>query len=47
MRVRLDGTGLQTAATIDDGGSSLAKWEKGLGTSIFHRNYTGTKRREQ
>jgi len=47
MRVQPAGIELQMAVAIDDGGSSLAKREKGLGTSVFHGNYTGRKRRER
>ena len=34
-------------AAIDDDGSSLAKREKGLGTSVSHRIYSERKRRER
>ena len=39
--------GSGAVAAIGDGGSSLAKGDKGLGTSVFHGNYSGRKRREQ
>ena len=38
--------GSGVVAAIGDGESSLAKREKGLGTSVFHGNYSGRKRRE-
>jgi len=38
--------GSGAVAAIDDGGSSLAKWEKRLGTSVSHRIYSERKRRE-
>ena len=37
MRVRTAGTGLETAAAIDDGGSSLAKRGKGARDLDFPR----------
>ena len=39
--------GSGTVAAIGDGGSLLAQQEKGLGTSVLHRNYSGRNRREQ
>ena len=39
--------GSGAVAAIDDGGSSLAKWEKGLGTSISHGRYSERKRRDR